>query len=220
MPQSPEALSRRYVAWLRRHVVAVIVGHLAALGLAGYLIAFKLPLYADFSYLLAAGRPGGRRSAPARSAREGDRDDVVVVEAPTPEARAAVGEGARRDSCARCRKQLVDGVEDDDAEIRGFLRDHRYLFVPLADLENARDALAERIKSAKLHANPLYVDLDDDGTRPMRAAQKQLDELRAQAARRRGAARPLQSRQQGRQGRDARGPRSRSARPTSIAARS
>ena len=58
------------------------------------------------------------------------------------------------------------------------MRAHRHLFVPLADLEAARDALARRIKAAKLAANPLYVDLDDDAPDADRDKQ-QLDELRA-----------------------------------------
>jgi hypothetical protein len=177
MPQSPEALSRRYVAWLLRHVVAVIVGHLAVLGLAGYLIAFKLPLYADFSYLLPQDAPAVKDLRRLESRVKATDTMLYVVEAPTPEVRATVA----KELAAQLRtlpKQLVIEVEDDDAEIRGFLRDHRFLFVPLPDLEKARDALAERIKTAKLHANPLYVDIDEDGTADA-AAQKQLDDLRA-----------------------------------------
>jgi predicted RND superfamily exporter protein len=177
MPQSSEALSRRYVAWLRRHVVAVIVGHVAALGLAGYLIAYKLPLYADFSYLLPQDAPAVVDLRRLEARVKATETMLYVVEAPTPEVRAAVV----TELAAKLRalpKHLVTGVEDDDAEIRGFLRDHRFLFVSLDDLQKARDALAERIKAAKLHANPLYVDLDDDHATDA-AAQKQLDDLRA-----------------------------------------
>jgi predicted RND superfamily exporter protein len=177
MPQSPEDLSRRYVAWLRRHVVAVIVGHLAVLGLAGYLIAFKLPLYADFSYLLPQDAPAVRDLRRLEARIKATDTMLYVVEAPSPDVRAAVVKQLAAELRA-LPKQLVSDVEDDDAEIRGFLRDHRYLFVPLEDLEKARAALEERIKSEKLHANPLYVDLDDDHAADA-AAQKQLDELRA-----------------------------------------
>jgi predicted exporter len=38
---------------------------------------------------------------------------------------------------------------------------HRHLLVPLHDLERARDALAERLRLARLRANPLYIELDD-----------------------------------------------------------
>ncbi|TMQ09747.1 MAG: hypothetical protein E6J91_29235, partial [Deltaproteobacteria bacterium] len=47
--------------------------------------------------------------------------------------------------------------------------------VPLADLAHVRDALAERLRTAKLDANPLYIDLDDAPAKPDAG----LDELRA-----------------------------------------
>ncbi|MEO6773261.1 MAG: MMPL family transporter [Kofleriaceae bacterium] len=162
---------------MRRHLVAVIVGHLAVLGLAGYLIAFKLPLYADFSYLLPQDAPAVKDLRRLESRVKATETMLYLVEAPTPEVRAQVVQELATELRA-LPKSLVTEVEDDDAEIRGFLRAHRYLFVPLADLDKARDALAERIKSAKLHANPLYVDLDDDQAADT-AAQRQLDELRA-----------------------------------------
>jgi len=176
MPQSPEALSRRYVAWLRRHVVAVIVGHVVVLGLAAYLIAFKLPLYADFSYLLPQDAPAVKDLRRLEARVKATDTMLYLVEAPSPDVRAAVVKELSAELRA-LPKQLVTEVEDDDAEIRGFLRDHRFLFVPLDDLQKAHDALKERIKSAKLHANPLYVDVDDDGAADA-AAQKQLDDLR------------------------------------------
>src|SRR6478735_6291016 len=46
----------------------------------------------------------------------------------------------------------------DDAESRAFLRAHAFLYVPLADLALARDALKARL----VRANPLFVDLDED----------------------------------------------------------
>jgi len=54
---SPESLARRYVVWIRRHLIAVVGAHVVVLGLAVYLIAFKLPLFADFSYLLPQEAP-------------------------------------------------------------------------------------------------------------------------------------------------------------------
>ncbi len=46
--------------------------------------------------------------------------------------------------------------------MRAFLRAHRHLFVSLDDLRSARDALARKLHDAKLKANPLYINLDDD----------------------------------------------------------
>src|SRR5262249_22985065 len=73
---------------------------------------------------------------------------------------------------------LVDNVESDDAEVRAFLKSHRHLFVPLEDLERAREALHTRIDKAKLKSNPLYIDLDEDPAAD-KHIKHELDELRA-----------------------------------------
>jgi predicted exporter len=56
---------------------------------------------------------------------------------------------------------LVAAVVADDGVARRYAWDNRFLFAPLADLEAARDALGDRIRRAKLAANPLFVSLDD-----------------------------------------------------------
>src|ERR1700712_2106211 len=121
MPQSPEALSRRYVAWLRRHVVAVIVGHLAVLGLAGYLIAFKLPLYADFSYLLPQDAPAVKDLRRLEARVQTTDVVLVLVEATTPAERAA----ATHDMATALKTapaDLVERVDEDDSELVDFVR--------------------------------------------------------------------------------------------------
>ncbi|MDB4954302.1 MAG: exporters of the superfamily [Myxococcales bacterium] len=195
MAHLPTGLARRYVAWVRQHSLAIIGGHLAVLVVSVYLIAFRLPLFADFSYLLP-------QDAPAvvdlrkLEARVKTADTVlVVVTAPTSEARAA----AAHEMVAGIRalpKDLVQQVEDDDVEIRAFLRAHRQIYVPLEDLVKARDALKQRIAAAKLAANPLYVDLEDraaeDAAEPPEGgdatAKRELEDLRT---RRRDAERQL-----------------------------
>jgi predicted RND superfamily exporter protein len=177
---SPEEQAGRYVAWLRRHVVAVIAAHAIVLALAGYLIAFHLPLFADFSYLLPQDAPAVTDLRRLEKRIKATDTMLVVVQAPTADARAA----AVRELAHAFRafpKDLVGEVEDDDAETRDFLRDNKFLFVPLADLQKAHDALAKRISAAKLAANPLYVDLDsDDSKADAAAAQKDLDQLKQQ----------------------------------------
>src|SRR5262249_35735302 len=102
---------------------------------------------------------------------------LALVTAPTSDARAA----AARELAEQARTlppDLVESVIDDDSEARAFFKTHRHLFVPLADLEKASDALERRIKAAKLAANPLYIDLDDS-TADAARDQRELDELRA-----------------------------------------
>jgi predicted exporter len=76
---------------------------------------------------------------------------------------------------------LVDRVDSDDGEIRDLVRAHKFLYVPLPDLIEARDALSERIAHAKIRANPLFIDLEDDSDRQQQADadRKRLDDLRA-----------------------------------------
>ena len=161
MTRSPESLSRRYVAWVRRHTGLILAGHAVVLALALYLIAFRLPLFSDFSYLLPQDAPSVvdlRRL----EARVQTTDTVlVIVQAPTAAVRAAAG----AEMAAGMRAlphEVIEHVDDSDAEVRAFLRDHRHLFVPLADLQQADAALTRKLHDAKLKANPLFIDLDDD----------------------------------------------------------
>ena len=60
-----------------------------------------------------------------------------------------------------CAKALIARVAGDELAIREFLQQKRHLFVPVAELESARDALQARIDREKLGANPLFIDLED-----------------------------------------------------------
>jgi hypothetical protein len=173
-------VATRYVSWLERHRRAVLALGAAVLAASAWLVATRLPVRADLSYLL----PESARSV--RDLRTLERrlaiqDAVlVVVRSPDPSARAAVAaelaEAARALSPA-----LVGEVEVDDADTRAFLREHAHLFVPLPRLQAARGALQGAIDRAKRDANPLFVDLDDeDDAEEAAASQRQLDELLAE----------------------------------------
>jgi predicted RND superfamily exporter protein len=152
--------ARGYVAWLTRHARGIVVASAALVGVSIYLAAFHLPVYADLSDLLPSDVPAIRdlRRLEARLAAKDTM--VAVVVAPTAGERAAVaGELAAR--VRGLDATLVARVESDDATTRAFIRAHASLYVPLADLERTEHALAQEIAGAKLHANPLYVDLDD-----------------------------------------------------------
>ncbi|MDB4955862.1 MAG: putative rane protein [Myxococcales bacterium] len=172
MGRSPELLARRYVAWLRRRALAVIAAHLVLLGGAVYLIKYHLPLFADFSYLLPQDAPAVRDLRKLEARVKTTDTVLVVIDAPTPESRVA----AETEMLAGLREissDLVLRVDADDAAIRAWERAHRYLYVKVEDLVRARDALRHRIDSAKLKANPLYVDLDDEKDKASEAADNQ-----------------------------------------------
>jgi predicted RND superfamily exporter protein len=172
----PIALARRYVAWVSRHSLAIIAAHALVLATSVYLVLYHLPLFADFSYLLPQDAKAVRDLRKLEARVKATDTVLVVVTAPTPEVRAKAAH-EMAELIRKVPKHLVDQVEDDDVELREFLRAHKELYVPLADLTHARDALADRIKEAKLKANPLYVDIDEQPA-AAGSAEKQLDDLK------------------------------------------
>jgi predicted RND superfamily exporter protein len=174
---SGSPLSRRYVAWLKRHTIAILLAHAALLAVAVDLIAFHLPLFADFSYLLPQDAPAVRDLRRLEARVKATDTTLALVTAPTSAQRAA----AVAELAAGLRTipaTLIERVIDDDSEARAFFKARRHLFVPLADLETATAALERRITAAKLAANPLYIDLDDDKPDPAKD-RKTLEDLRA-----------------------------------------
>ncbi len=167
----------RYVAWLRRNASAIIAIYAVAFAAAIYLVAFRLPLYADFSYLLPQDVPAVRDLRRLESRVKSTDTVLAIVRAPTPAARAAAVQDLAT-GIGWIRPQLIERVDADDKDVREFLEAHRDVLVPLGDLERARDALREKLTAAKLKANPLFIDLEDHTADDAKAT-KDLDELRA-----------------------------------------
>src|SRR5207237_5330000 len=97
---SHESRARRYTAWAHRRALAIIAAHVVLVAGAIFLIATRLPLYADFSYLLPEDATSVRdlRRLEAR-VKAGDSVLVLVQGSSPAEAEAAAGEmlrGARR----------------------------------------------------------------------------------------------------------------------------
>ena len=177
---SRSQVARRYVAWIKRHTLAIILAHLALLAVGVDLIAFHLPLYADFSYLLPQDAPAVRDLRRLEARVKANDTVLALISAPSAETRAAAAKDLA-DHLRTLPPDLVERVIDDDSEARAFFKARRHLFVPLADLEAASAALERRIKAAKLAANPLYIELDDDadGAAAAERDRRQLDDLRA-----------------------------------------
>ena len=155
----------------------------AATGLLGLVLAAGLPLRTDLSNLL----PAHERSVRDLERIEGRTSALGLVlcavasQDPAQRARAAadlVGRIKQLDPA------LVADVIADDGAARAFVAQHRFLFASRADLDAARDALAARVRRAKLKANPLYVSLDDpeETARDQADEQKVIDRLRGRLA--------------------------------------
>ncbi|MGE0549338.1 MAG: RND family transporter [Kofleriaceae bacterium] len=172
-----EQRARRYVAWIKRRALAIIVAHIV-LAIGGlYLIANHLPLFADFSYLLPQDAPSVRDLRKLEARVRANAMVQVIVRAPSPNERAA----AVHELVAGFQTiptDLVQSVEAGDTELQQFIKQRQHLFVPLADLERAKDALQHQIQQAKLAANPLFIELDDKDPAQEAADKRQLEELR------------------------------------------
>lgn len=178
MSSRPEVLARRYVGWVRRHAVLIVIGSLLLTAGALYLIRFHLPLRADFSYLLPPNAPAVQDLRKLEARVKATDAVLVLVEAPDRASQEAVTAkliaGAREIS-----KELVDRVEHDDSDVRAFFKERRFLFVPLEDLERASKALDAYLARAKQKANPLLIDLEDPDPAAVERDRKQLEELQA-----------------------------------------
>jgi predicted RND superfamily exporter protein len=166
--------SVRYVGWVSRHITRIMVVSALLAAVAAYLAAFHLPLRSDFSNLLPADAPSVK-AAEKLAGRMPSRDTMlVIVSAPDPKMRETAATIAMTGITA-LGPSLVESVESGNAETRAFIREHRHLFIPLAELKKVKTALADKIADAKLRANPLFIDLEDAPTEPSH----ELDELRA-----------------------------------------
>jgi predicted RND superfamily exporter protein len=152
-------------------------------GVLGLVLAATLPLRTDLSNLLPAHERSVRdlEQIEGRTAALGLVLCAVASDDPARRARAAA------DLAGRIRQldpSLVADVIVDDGAARTFIASHRFQFASLADLEAGRDALAARVRRAKLKANPLYVSLDDPQETAREEADEQtvIDRLRARLA--------------------------------------
>jgi len=164
-----EVTARRYVGWLERHTIGILAVGLGLFAGAIYLIAFHLPLHADFSYLLPQDKPAVRDLRRLEGRMVAKDTALVLVVAPDPATRAAAAT-AMTAGLRGIGKDLIERVEVDDAQTRAYFRAHRHLFVPHADLVRARDALVERLRRARRDANPLFVNVDADAEAAQDAA--------------------------------------------------
>jgi predicted RND superfamily exporter protein len=165
----------RYVSWLHRHSLMVLIASGLLVAGSVYLAAFHLPLQSDFAALLPADAPAVK-AAEKLAARTPARDRMLMIIKSTDSATRSAAAQLASDGLAKIDPALVEHVESEDTSLRDFVQSHQGLYIPLADLERVRGALATEIEAAKLRANPLYISLEDE---PAKAPNTELDELRA-----------------------------------------
>ena len=183
------ALAHRYAAWIERRRVLVVLASLV-LAVVGGVLASRLPLRSDLSSLLPESRTSVKDLRVLQQRASSFGRIYVMVEADDPAQRALAAErlttGIRGINQALGR-DLVGHVTADDGPLYEFVWAHRFLYADLADLTAARDALQERIRQAKLAANPLFIPFDDEPTDAPEAPDR-LDTLRDKLAEAEGKA--------------------------------
>jgi predicted RND superfamily exporter protein len=166
--------ARRYASWIERRRWVIIATSIVFSALATF-AASRLKILPDFSYLLPQNvrsvtdlRAIGKRARVLGTA-------IVAVESADPANRQRAA-ALLRDKIVRL--PLVSSVTFDDHAKRAYAWDHRWLFADLGDLERAKTAIEDKIRRAKLEANPLYVGLDDEPAGAHDAADELRDRLR------------------------------------------
>jgi len=150
----------RYVGWIQRYATAILIASALVIGGAAYLAAFELPLRSDFSNLLPRDAPSVRAAERLAERIPAQDTMLMLIVANDPAVRAAAAQQAISGVRAldRC---LVERIEVDDTDTRAFIRAHRQLFIPVAELQLARDALAKQLVDARLRANPMFIELEE-----------------------------------------------------------
>ena len=161
LPAAKRVWARRYADWIdaRRRVIAA-AGVLVAI--AGLWLSAGLPLRPDLSNLLPPSAESVRDLEALKARAKAFGTVFVVID--------GGGDPARRERAARTLEERIEALDEalvteviyGDKPVREYFWKHRFLFAPLADLQEARDALADKIRRAKLEANPLYIDLEGD----------------------------------------------------------
>jgi predicted RND superfamily exporter protein len=178
----------RWARWTTRRRRPILVASFLA-GAAALLLAARLPLRGDLSYLLPPETQSVRDLHTLEARAQVFGTIIVAIESADPGKRLAAAHLVRERAAALPADEVI-GVDDDRATRDRFAWAHRYLLAQTDDLRAVRDELREH----KARLNPLYVALDDDdgaaartpgSTRPLgdrlRDLQRTLEAARAGA---------------------------------------
>ncbi len=151
---------KRYVQWIERYRWAVVIGSIV-IACAGGVVASKISVLADFSYLLpqSARSVTDLRAIEKRTRVVGSSMFVIKSEQPESRKKAAL---LAKDRIAALGPEWVASITFDHRVEHTFAWANRWLGADVKDLVKARGALVAEIAHAKLLANPLYISLDDD----------------------------------------------------------
>ena len=167
MTAPADGIARRYAEWVDARRWWLLVGALV-IAVVGGLLTARLPIHGAVSHLLPRESRSVRDLLKLKQRVHVSGSALIVVAARDRATRRRVAQAAYR-RCQAIDPSLLSEITIDDGVARRYGWRNRFLFVDMADLQSAHDALQEKIRKAKLAANPGYIDLededDDDATR-------------------------------------------------------
>lgn len=149
----------RYAAWIDRYRWVVLTAGLVIAGVS-FLLALRLPLRSDMSALLPPNADSVVQLHALQKRIRAFGTVFIIVQSDDAEIRERATK-ALYQRLQALDSQLIAHVTYDDSAKLDYFWNNRFLFADLDALTEARDTLKEKIRRAKLLANPLFVDLDD-----------------------------------------------------------
>lgn len=166
--------AQRLGAWIEKRRKRVL-GVAALVMIVGVYIASHMGIASDLTNLLPRSK-ASVQDLHALQARARPFGTVhVIIESPDPAARARAA-AALIPRLEHIAPSLVQQFQKDDGVLRRYVWEHRFLFVDLKELTEARDALRTRIEEGTRDSNPLFINLDDEEA-PAAAKPDRLAEL-------------------------------------------
>src|SRR4051812_29991190 len=157
--------AKRFAAWIDEKRWSLIVLSLVIIVVGGF-FASRMTLKSSLTALLPESTRSVRdlNAIELRARRFGTIH--IVLDAPDAQTRERAGTALARHLQTDLPKELVAQLIVDDSTQQQYGWANRFLFADTKDLLAARDALIERVQHAKLEANPLYIQLDDEPADP------------------------------------------------------
>ena len=170
-------LAQRYAAWLDKYRILILVASVLVAGIGGLFVS-QMGIRSDLTNLLPSSRVSVRDLTAVQKRARPFGTVQIVITGDDP-ARVSAASAAVAAKVAVLPADLVAAFSADDGAKYRYAWEHRFLLADEKDLIDARDALKERIKTAKLEANPLYIDLeaDDDKSKAGTPERDRLSEL-------------------------------------------
>ncbi|MCP4448085.1 MAG: MMPL family transporter [Myxococcales bacterium] len=163
-----------YAKWISRHH-RLVLGVALIMAIVSGALALRLPVLFNVKNLLPASQSSVQNLEILQKRARAFGTVYVLIEAEDPELRAA-GAQLLQQEIEKIDPSLLANVAYDDSAIRSFYWEHRFLFVGLDELTDARNALHDKINGGKLAANPLYISLEEPSDRDV---DDRMEKLRA-----------------------------------------